>query len=150
MVHKQGLWHKSAQVFVFNGQDELLVQKRAAHKDLYANQWDYSVGEHVQPNESFVAGALRGLKEELNIELEVADLQPLGEERWVTFKGMDRVDREIQQAFSCRWDGAVRWDVNEVQFVHFIQLDHLNQWINMAPAEFTPWFADNLVEFGWR
>ena len=47
VVHTEGHWHKSAQVFLFNEAGELLIQQRAFEKDLYAGLWDYSVGEHL-------------------------------------------------------------------------------------------------------
>lgn len=39
-VHRTGAWHKSAHVFLFNPAGELLLQRRAADKDLYADVWD--------------------------------------------------------------------------------------------------------------
>ena len=100
IVHREGLWHKSAQVFVFNPDRALLIQQRAAHKDLYANLWDYSVGEHLQPGETFAEGALRGLDEELGIR--GVELDELGGVRRVRQSGPGYDDRELQQAFCCR------------------------------------------------
>ena len=97
-VHREGLWHKSAQVFVFRSDGRLLIQRRAADKDLYAGLWDYSVGEHLQPGEEFHQGATRGLREELGIT-EAPSLQPLGGVRWIELQGAHHTDREIQQAF---------------------------------------------------
>ncbi len=36
------------------------VQRRAVNKDLHANRWGSSVGEHLQPGESYLSGALPG------------------------------------------------------------------------------------------
>jgi len=47
LVHSLGLWHKSSSVFLFNAEGELLIQRRAHGKDLYASQWDYSVSEII-------------------------------------------------------------------------------------------------------
>ncbi len=66
-VHQQGLWHKAAQVLVFYPNGALLMQQRSASKDLYAQLWDYSVGEHLQPGESYAQAAARGLAEELGL-----------------------------------------------------------------------------------
>ena len=146
-VHRLGYWHKSAQVFVFNNHGELLLQQRSAEKDLYANLWDYSVGEHLQPHETFLQGALRGLREELGIcgvRLEV-----LGGLRWVEFISPTHHDREIQQAFQCTYDGPVEIDAAEVAQTRHITLDKLKDWLSRRPEQFTPWFKADLHEFNW-
>ena len=97
-VHQLGLWHKSAHVFLFDPAGHMLIQQRAADKDLYADLWDYSVGEHLQPGEDFLSGALRGLQEELGIT-EVGGLEALGGMRWVEIQGAAHIDREIDGAF---------------------------------------------------
>ncbi len=144
-VHQHGLWHMSAQVFVFDPQQRLLVQRRARDKDLYANLWDYSVGEHLKPDESFSDGAHRGLQEELGI-VGVA-LHPLGGERWMELCSSKHIDREIQQAFRCDYDGPLKIDPVEVAEVQYIALDLLKDWIASSPQSFTPWFVEDLIEF---
>jgi isopentenyldiphosphate isomerase len=146
VVHERGLWHKSAQVFVFDAAARLLVQRRAAHKDLYAELWDYSVGEHLQPGETFQQGALRGLREELGIEQ--AELVPLGSERYTEIVTDDHADREIQQAFRCTYAGEVRLDPLEVDEVRYIDIDDLRGWLEDAPQQFTPWFIEDVRHFG--
>ncbi len=145
-VHRHGWWHKSAQVFVFDGQDRLLLQQRAAAKDLYANLWDYSVGEHLQPGESFYAAALRGLREELGIT-DIDQLEPLGGERWVEIESEQHADREIQQAYRCIYEGAIVIDPTEVAQVRYVERDALALWLQDAPQEFTPWFVADMKEF---
>ena len=66
-VHRLGLWHRSAQVFLYTPAGELVVHRRAVDKDLYAGLWDHSVGEHLHPGESYLAGALRGVQEEFGL-----------------------------------------------------------------------------------
>lgn len=65
LVHQKGYYHRSVNVFVFNSAGQLLLQRRAAIKDICPNLWDLSCAEHVQPQEPYIEGAARGLKEEL-------------------------------------------------------------------------------------
>ena len=146
-VHQQGLWHRSAQVFLFNPAGELLLQKRAANKDLYAGLWDYSVGEHLQPGESFHDGANRGLHEELGVT--GATLEPVGTQRQVTLTGENFIDREIQQAFTCVYAGSINPDPDEVAQIQYADLNLVARWVERAVADFTPWFVNDLREFGW-
>ena len=144
-VHEQGMWHKSAQVFVFNSQGELLLAQRAVDKDLYANLWDYSVGEHLQPRETHAMAAYRGLIEELGIRH--IQLKPLGVQRWVVQRGDGFWDREIQQAYQGVYDGQLLLDPAEVQAVEYVALVELHKRVETNPEQFTPWLLEDLLEF---
>ncbi|MCZ6642027.1 MAG: NUDIX domain-containing protein [Gammaproteobacteria bacterium] len=148
LVHSLGLWHKSACVFLFNSNGELYVQRRATDKDLFADQWDYSVGEHLKPGESYLDGALRGLIEELGIHTVV--LASLGLQRkscWEIPEQNVR-DCEMQQAYRGVYDGVIKADPLEVAEVRAISLAALETWIAAEPASFTPWFLRDLTELG--
>jgi len=147
-VHRRGLWHQSAQAFLFNSVGDLLLQHRAHDKDLYADLWDYSVGEHLQPGETFAEGASRGLDEELGV-IDVS-LVPLGDVRRVDFVGSGVADREIQQAFAGVYNGSVQIDEMEVQASHWIARDELLAWLHRDASVFTPWFAQDIEELGLR
>lgn len=143
-VHARGLWHRSAHVFLFNARDELLIQRRSAGKDLYPNRWDFSVGEHAQPGESFEAAALRGLAEELGVH--GVRLTPLLGVRRAshTLPELGLHDRELQQSFRARYDGPVRADPDEVTAVAWLGLPELSRRVRAAPDDFTPWFLAEL------
>ena len=144
-VHERGLWHKSAQVFVFDPEGKLLLAQRAVEKDLYANLWDYSVGEHLKPRETQEMAAYRGLNEELGINR--IRLQPLGALRWVVQQGDGFWDREIQQAYQGVYDGQLELDPTEVQAVEYVALVELYKRVEKAPTQFTPWLLEDLLAF---
>ena len=143
-VHARGLWHKSAHVLLFTSGGQLWVQRRAASKDLFPGRWDFSVGEHLHPAESYLDGALRGLAEELGVSGVV--LEPmLGVRRWqcqLPERGV--FDRELQQAFRGCWDGSLAPDPGEVAEVRALALGDVAAWLERSPDDFTPWF---LAEF---
>jgi len=147
-VHAEGLWHKSAQVFLFDSAGRLYLQRRVDHKDVCPGLWDQSAAEHLKPGETYLEGALRGLAEELGVT--EAALTPLGE----PYAGrLDQAhlgvrDYELQQAFTGTWDGPVHIDPEEVTEVRLIPLDELGDWIRRAPGDFTPWFLRDVVRCG--
>ena len=125
----------------------LLLQRRATSKDLYADLWDYSVGEHVKPGESYVAAAARGLEEELGVSQ--VPLEPLGGVVPCEHRGTGFWDRELQQAFSCVYDGPLTPDEVEVAELEFVTLAELSARLARSPASFTPWFADHVRRYGY-
>lgn len=71
-VHTLGLWHESAAVLMFD-KSRLLLQQRSTRKWTYPGAWDASVAETMEADELPAAAAARGVLEELNIALRVAD-----------------------------------------------------------------------------
>jgi isopentenyldiphosphate isomerase len=61
------LIHKVVHVLVFNGNGELLLQKRSMSKDVAPGKWDTSVGGHVPNGEDLIEAAKREMEEELGI-----------------------------------------------------------------------------------
>ena len=147
-MHAQGLWHKSAHVFLFTPNDELYLQRRAHDKDLYANLWDYSVGEHLTPGETYHAAAQRGLQEELGIS--GVDLTALGDPRPSSFIVAEQgiADQEFQQAYRGAYAGSIAPDPAEVAEVRAVCLADLARWITRAPEQFTPLFVRDIVDLG--
>ena len=148
VVHAQGLWHRAAHVWLFSSDGRLHIQRRAAHKDLYANLWDFSVGEHLTPGESFEEGARRGLLEELDVTDVL--LEPIGELRKMRLDAPELgiKDFELQQGFRGCHDGPVTPDPDEVAEVRLIAMDELASWLDESPSAFTPWFVTDVFELG--
>lgn len=139
-VHRQGLWHRCADVWVFRGDGSLLLQRRAADKDLFPDCWDYSVGEHLKATESYLNGARRGLREELGIV--DCELEIVGDLRRVCTHVPERSidDRELSQSFSVVHDGPVHPDQAEVAELRWMAPAAVARWMALEPAAFTPWF----------
>ena len=66
-AHQQGLWHRSAHVWIYDRTGNILMQKRAQTKDTFPGLWDISVAGHISAGEPPTEGALRELKEEIGL-----------------------------------------------------------------------------------
>ena len=148
-VHRRGLWHRASNVFLFDTENHLYLQRRAAGKDVWPNAWDLSVGEHLQPGESFEQAAHRGLAEELSV-YGVA-LIPLGEvaRGCIEIPAQQIRDFELQQTFRGVYDGDIVPDPIEVAAVRRITLAALAVEVAANPDAFTPWLRNRLHTFGW-
>ncbi len=142
-VHAQGLWHCSAYVLLFNSADELLLQRRSKDKDLYPNCWDYSVGEHLMPGETFRQGVERGLLEELG--LQVKALVSWGEVKRATWSGSGFIDCSIFQGFVARANGNVTYTLDEVAQVSWVAKAKLQKLLAAEAEIFTPWSLPHLA-----
>jgi len=148
-VHKLGLWHRSSVVCLFNSDGLLYVQRRAATKDLYENLLDISLGEHLKPGETHLEAAHRGLQEELGIT--GIDIETIGSERRVITEIPEQgiKDFELQQAFRGTYEGKMCLDCEEVSEVCLFTIAQLATLIKQEPETLTPWFATDMMEFGF-
>jgi isopentenyl-diphosphate Delta-isomerase len=148
-VHRRGLWHRASNVFLFDRDGLLYLQRRAAGKDVWPNAWDLSVGEHLQPGESFEQAAHRGLAEELAVR--GVALTPLGHlvRGRVEIPELQILDFELQQSFRGVYDGEIVADPAEVSDVRRLSLSTLADAVAQRPDDFTPWLRSRLHAFGW-
>ena len=68
--------HRCTYVLVFNGRGELFVHLRTPTKDVFPGRWDVAVGGVLAAGETFDAGAVREVREELGVEGELPALFP--------------------------------------------------------------------------
>lgn len=145
-VHRTGAWHRAVNVFLFNAAGELLIQQRAASKDVCPLKWDLSVAEHMQPGETYLAGALRGIQEELGLACE--ELLPLGEPttHQLVLPDQNLRNCEFTQCYRGEVRGEVKLDPSEVADSRYIKLSDLCEQLTSSPQActetYTPWFID--------
>lgn len=100
-VHRDGDWHKVFHCWVIyrdaDGQDWIILQKRAADKDMYPNLLDISAAGHYAAGETLEDG-IRELEEELGIKANFEDLIYLGR-RVAIAKDDGMVDCQICEVF---------------------------------------------------
>lgn len=145
-VHREGLWHRAVNVFLFQTDGRLLIQRRQLSKDVWPGAWDLSVAEHLRPGETYADGAIRGLREELGVM--GVELEPLGgvATSLLDIKQTGIRDYEFQQTFRGVYDGPIQPDTEEVREVKTISLDELCAAFNERPEEFTPWFRQRSAD----
>jgi isopentenyl-diphosphate Delta-isomerase len=143
-VHREGLWHRSVNVFLFRSDGQLLLQRRHPDKDVWPGAWDLSVAEHLKPGEAYLDAALRGLSEELGI-VGVA-LEPLGGvvASRVVEEHAGVQDCELQQAYRLVYDGPVSPDPAEVTETAEFPVEELARAFARRPGDFTPWFRESV------
>lgn len=144
IVHKTGLWHKAVNVFVFRSDGRLVLQRRAAQKDICPNLLDLSAAEHLKLGESYLAAALRGVREELGIA--TIDLAPIGEvvDSELKLPELNTHDCEWQQCFVGISDAPLNINTQEVTKTSLWEPTELGEAIEAEPELFTPWLKHSL------
>ena len=74
-VHRDGDWHKAVHIWIINNKGDILLQRRCASKDSHPNMLDISSAGHLQAGDDSLTGAVREIKEELNLDISPNELQ---------------------------------------------------------------------------
>lgn len=137
-VHEHGLLHRAFSVFLYNHEDELLLQRRALHKYHSAGLWSNSCCGHPRPGEKTIAGATRRLSEELGISCE---LVPAGVFTYRVAFDNGLIENEIDHVFVGRYQGDVLPNPDEVSDWKWEAAGNLVARLKHSPASFTHWFG---------
>jgi len=77
-VHKKGLYHHTAHIWLYTKDGQILLQQRAASKVICPLLWDVSVAGHIDAGETLESGSVREIKEEIGLSIFESDLQKIG------------------------------------------------------------------------
>jgi isopentenyl-diphosphate delta-isomerase type 1 len=145
-VHREGLWHRASNVFLFRPDGQLLIQRRQLSKDVWPGAWDVSAAEHLKPGETFEQGAIRGLHEELGVaEVRLESVGSVTKSRLEDIESGVR-DYEFQQSFRAIYAGPISPDLSEVMETRMVSLAELEVEFQEQPEAYTPWFRQRAVE----
>ncbi|NQZ84752.1 MAG: NUDIX domain-containing protein [Nanoarchaeales archaeon] len=74
VAHKEGLWHRTVHICIYNSKGQILLQKRAARKELLPDMWDISVAGHINSKQTELDAAICEISEEIGIDVKESDL----------------------------------------------------------------------------
>lgn len=132
-VHKNGMPHRSAHVWLINSKKEILIQKRQNNKIAYPNYWDISAAGHVSSGETGLEGAMKETREELGIEFKPDEFKFLSTIR-VPFHKIreDFIENEFNDVYVINTDTSVESFIlqkEEVEEVKWIDKEEFKKWI---------------------
>ena len=106
-IHRDGDWHLAFFCWIVTSDGRVLLQKRAATKDVWPGLWDASAAGHVRFGEG-LGGALREIEEELGVTPPaIGELDYLGRFSTASTHANGIVCREHQDTFRWRSDRAL-------------------------------------------
>ena len=136
-AHRKALLHRAISVFIFNSENQMLLQKRAMDKYHSTGLWSNTACTHPYPGESNDNAAKRRLKEEMGIETELKEV--------FHFIYKERVDdnlteNEFDHVFIGFSNKLPEPDLDEVCDFGYFDKNSLMEKIESNPEEFTVWF----------
>jgi isopentenyl-diphosphate delta-isomerase len=133
----KGTLHRAFSIFVFNENDELLLQQRSAQKPLWPEYWSNTCCSHPRVGETMDVAIMRRLEQELGFE---CPLHYLYKFKYQANFGTLGGEHEFCWVYYGRYGGHVDANVSEIADWRYISVDDLEAELADTPERFTPWF----------
>jgi len=132
-----GILHRAFSIFVFNSENQLLLQQRSDSKPLWPLYWSNTCCSHPRLGETMEIAVSRRLSQELGFD---CDLSYLYKFRYQAQFGEIGAEREYCWVYLGYYDGPVDPNVSEIADWRFIDIKSLNHELETQADSFTPWF----------
>ncbi len=133
----RGVLHRAFSIFVFNSDNELLLQQRSPTKMLWPGYWSNTCCSHPRRGEVMADAVTRRLSQELGF---TCPLEYLYKFKYHAQFGAVGAEHELCSVYFGRYDGPVDVNVSEIAAWRFVGVEALERELKGAPDTFTPWF----------
>lgn len=133
----EGILHRAFSIFIFNKNNQLLLQKRSKQKLLWPLYWSNSCCSHPRKGEKYETAVHRRLKEELGIDTELIFLFKF--QYRANFNNIGS-ENELCSVYIGKSDDQIIVNDNEIAEWKFIDIDQMEKDMEKHPDQFTPWF----------
>ena len=142
-AHREAKLHRAFSVFLWNENNELLLQQRQLDKYHCGGLWANTCCSHPREGEKLVDAVNRRLEEEMGI---VCDTSWIYSFIYKADLGGGLFEHEFDHVFFGAFSGQPKLNVTEVADWKYIGLDELKKDIAAQPNQYTPWFKIILNE----
>ena len=136
-VHQKGLLHRAFSVFIFNSNNEMLLQRRAYSKYHSGGLWTNACCSHPYPGEDVYDAANRRLKEEMGFSTEI---QPAFCFTYMAALDKGLIENEFDHVFIGHYDRPVKLNFTEAGDYCYKLIPDLKHEIIAHPLKYTAWF----------
>lgn len=135
-VHQEGLLHRAFSVFIFNFNNELLLQQRADEKYHSGGLWSNTCCSHPNNSEKIEETVSRRLKEEMGIECKTHF-----QFKFIYYTDFENglKEYELDHIYFGRSDEKPCPDFTEVKDWKYMNLETLNEEIILNPESYSTW-----------
>ncbi len=136
-AHQKGLLHRAFSVFVFNDNNELLIQRRALEKYHSGGLWTNTCCSHPRDKESLTAAGQRRLQEEMGF---TCSIDPIFSFIYHAKLDNELTEHEFDHVFIGKYNAKPAPNPAEVCDWKYVSLKELSHDLKTHPDNYTIWF----------
>lgn len=132
-VHRDGDWHKAVHIWILNNNGDVLLQRRCATKDSNPNMLDISSAGHLSAGDDSLSGAVRELKEELNLDVKAEDLKFIKTLKHSSKYTETFINNEFDDMYILKTDKDIndmRYQEEEISEIFFVPYKKFKEMVN--------------------
>ena len=136
-AHEKGALHRAVSVFIFNSDNQLLIQRRSLEKYHTPGIWSNTACSHPRNNESTILCANRRLFEEMGI---IAKIRPVFNFLYKAEFSNNLIEHELDHVFIGFTNKKPNPNPEEVCDWKYVDETSLKKLFHDIPDAFSPWF----------
>lgn len=136
-AHQKGVLHRAFSVFIFNDNNELMLQQRALTKYHSPGLWTNTCCSHQRDGETTIAAAKRRLEEEMGI---VTPLKPTTSFIYRASFDNGLTEHELDHILLGKYNHAPNINTEEVASWKWMPLEEVKKDMEEHPEQYTAWF----------
>ena len=132
-VHRDGDWHKAVHIWIINNKKEILLQRRCATKDSNPNMLDISCAGHLTAGDNSLDGAIRELKEELNLDVNKEDLEFIKTIKRSSKYSEIFINNEFDDVYILRTNKTIedmKYQEDEISEIFYVSYDKFKEMVD--------------------
>jgi isopentenyl-diphosphate delta-isomerase len=144
-IHRLGKHHRAIHLYLFNSNNEILLQKRALTVDNYPGVFSISVLGHVNAGEASSATVQREIEEELGIDasgLKIDFLFSYFSKATLNGTYIDRQFNDIYLTHADIHPEQIHFDPAEVSEIKFVPFAHFKEMLSDELSGLAPVYAN--------
>lgn len=142
-AHRKGVLHRAFSIFIFNSNNELMLQQRALEKYHSGGLWTNTCCSHPRKGELLIDAAHRRLVEEMGFD---CDLHKAFDFIYKATSDNGLIEHEYDHVFMGVFDGSPTIVPDEVMRYKYISIPALVVDVAINPESYTEWFKICLAE----
>lgn len=136
-AHRRGVLHLAFSVFIFNSNQQMLLQRRATEKYHSPNLWTNTCCSHPRQHETVLEAANRRLDEEMGMH---CDLTPMFTFTYRAELDQQMIEHEFDHVLFGVSDVEPIINPAEVSQFRYVSLTEIETELRANPDQFTEWF----------
>ena len=143
-AHQKGILHRAFSIFVFNDNNEMMLQQRALNKYHSPGLWTNTCCSHQRDGETSLEAGKRRLEEEMGF------ITPLNETDSIIYKtpfDNGLTEHELDHILVGKFNGIPEINQVEVASWKWMALEQIQKDIQINPDDYTAWFKIIIDKF---
>jgi isopentenyldiphosphate isomerase len=146
-IHRLGKPHRAVHLYLFNSQNEILLQRRSLTIDHSPGAFSISVTAHVDAGETSFATVRRETAEELGVDVSEWTFEFMFSFYQEATLNGTYLDRQFNDIYVIRADldpALLSLDPSEVSEIRFVPFKTFHEWVADPSSELAPVYANEV------